>query len=59
MTHGRWRKSSFSTSSEGDCVEVSLSPDQAGIRDSKHTDGPSLTIHTTAWTTFVTTLTCT
>jgi hypothetical protein len=39
-----WRKSSFSGSNGGDCVEVAQSPVMFGIRDSKNTDGPTLAL---------------
>ncbi|WP_082860017.1 DUF397 domain-containing protein [Alloactinosynnema sp. L-07] len=53
MTRGQWRKSSFSHVPQGDCVEVSLSTDHAGIRDSKNTNGPALSIQPAAWRVFV------
>ncbi|HVK24724.1 MAG TPA: DUF397 domain-containing protein [Actinokineospora sp.] len=56
MTPEGWRKSSSSNNSEGDCVEVLLRPDLAGIRDSKNADGPSLTVGTSAWSAFVATV---
>jgi hypothetical protein len=34
-----WRKSSYSASS-GACVELTHTPTEFGIRDSKNTDGP-------------------
>lgn len=37
-----WRKSSYSGSGNN-CVELSLWPWQAGVRDSKNPDGPLLT----------------
>nr|WP_082860135.1 DUF397 domain-containing protein [Alloactinosynnema sp. L-07] len=53
MTRGGWRKSSFSSGTDNDCVEVALTPDHAGIRDSKNTHGPSLAIAPLAWSTFI------
>ncbi|MEV4254340.1 DUF397 domain-containing protein [Spirillospora sp. NPDC049652] len=36
-----WRKSSHSSSTGGDCVEVArLAPNTVGIRDSKNPEGP-------------------
>ncbi|CRK61300.1 hypothetical protein [Alloactinosynnema sp. L-07] len=53
MTRGGWRKSSFSSGLENNCVEVALTPDHAGIRDSKNTHGPSLAVTPTTWSMFV------
>ncbi|MGH3761015.1 DUF397 domain-containing protein [Actinophytocola sp.] len=39
-----WRKSSFSGSNGGNCVELARSETVFGIRDSKNTDGPVLTL---------------
>jgi Domain of unknown function (DUF397) len=39
----RWRKSSHSTSTGGECVEVAGLPGAIAIRDSKNPDGPALT----------------
>ncbi|TDP66611.1 uncharacterized protein DUF397 [Actinokineospora alba] len=54
MTRARWRKSSFSDVPEGSCVEVSLDLDLAGIRDSKNVTGPTVTVTTETWSTFIT-----
>ncbi|CRK55073.1 protein of unknown function DUF397 [Alloactinosynnema sp. L-07] len=54
MTLGRWRKSSSSNNSEGNCVEVALHSGQAGVRDSKNADGPRLAVDRLAWSAFVT-----
>ncbi|QES49511.1 DUF397 domain-containing protein [Streptomyces venezuelae] len=46
-----WRKSSYSGSEGGACVEVATCPaEQVHVRDSKVTDGPTLTLAPTAWT---------
>ncbi|HEV7648827.1 MAG TPA: DUF397 domain-containing protein [Actinophytocola sp.] len=39
-----FRKSSFSGSNGGECVEVAQAPTMFGIRDSKNTDGPVLAL---------------
>ncbi|MGH3889680.1 MAG: DUF397 domain-containing protein [Pseudonocardiaceae bacterium] len=68
-----WRKSSYSggsggcveicwhTSSycgaNGDCVEVASTPERVLVRDSKDPDGPALALPTSAWRTFLTTVT--
>lgn len=54
MTVARWRKSSFSDVPEGSCVEVSFDIDHAGIRDSKNTSGPTVTVTAQTWSVFVT-----
>jgi hypothetical protein len=51
---GGWRKSSYSGSGNTDCVEVAFVADEVGVRDSKNTDGPTLSFPPTAWRTFVT-----
>lgn len=48
-----WFKSSYSSGSEGDCVEVALSPTTIHVRDSKNTRGPRLTLSPAAWADFV------
>ncbi|GGY83472.1 DUF397 domain-containing protein [Streptomyces nitrosporeus] len=54
LTFATWRKSSYSNSDGGDCVEVS--DDFAGIvpvRDSKCPQGPAVVFGASAWTAFV------
>jgi Domain of unknown function (DUF397) len=51
-----WRTSSYSYDSGG-CVEVAPAPDAVLVRDSKDRDGPALTVPTTAWQGFLTTVT--
>ncbi|GAA4043888.1 DUF397 domain-containing protein [Streptomyces shaanxiensis] len=49
-----WFKSSYSSGSEGDsCVEVATTPATIHIRDSKHTNGPRLTLTPQAWAGFL------
>ncbi|MFE6485447.1 DUF397 domain-containing protein [Streptomyces sp. NPDC057757] len=48
-----WRKSTYSSGSQGDCVEVATCPATIHIRDSKNTRGPQLALSPTAWTDFV------
>ncbi|MFD6226456.1 DUF397 domain-containing protein [Streptomyces sp. NPDC060232] len=46
-----WRKSSYSSDEGGACVEVAACPAaQVHVRDSKVTDGPTLTLAPAAWT---------
>ncbi|MEV0533226.1 DUF397 domain-containing protein [Kitasatospora sp. NPDC050463] len=49
-----WRKSSFSGSEGGNCVEVADGvPDTVPVRDSKDPHGPSLAFTADAWRSFV------
>jgi hypothetical protein len=54
-----WFKSSYSSGGDGDCVEVALTPATIHIRDSKHRQGPRLTLSPTPSTDFLTHLTAT
>ncbi|MBU6535766.1 DUF397 domain-containing protein [Streptomyces mayonensis] len=49
-----WIKSSYSTSSGPDCVEVAT-PDESHVlvRDSKNPTGPRLTLAPAAWAAFL------
>ncbi|MEV8545183.1 DUF397 domain-containing protein [Streptomyces sp. NPDC051572] len=50
-----WFKSSYSGGTNGEsCVEIAVAPRTVHVRDSKHTDGPRLTLTPTTWTEFVT-----
>jgi Domain of unknown function (DUF397) len=52
-----WRKSSYSGSSGGNCVEVAaLSEGGFAVRDSKDTDGPLLGFTADEWRAFVRTV---
>lgn len=42
LSNVMWRKSSRSTSSGGNCVEVAGLPGMVAVRDSKDPDGPVL-----------------
>ncbi|WP_330349896.1 DUF397 domain-containing protein [Streptomyces sp. NBC_00582] len=48
-----WFKSSYSSSGDGDCVEVAPLPHRIHVRDSKDKSGPHLTLSPTAWAEFV------
>lgn len=48
-----WRKSSFSGSDEGNCVEVARAVCLMAVRDSKNPDGPVLTFGRMGWQGFV------
>lgn len=48
-----WRKSSYSGGTNGACVEVAVSTEAVGVRDSKNNSGPTLAFKPTAWRAFV------
>ncbi|MFJ6568038.1 DUF397 domain-containing protein [Streptomyces sp. NPDC091292] len=49
-----WRKSSYSNSEAGSCVEVLDGyPSGVPVRDSKNPHGPALVIEPSAWSSFV------
>jgi hypothetical protein len=48
-----WRKSSYSTSQGGNCVEIAQFPASAvAVRDSKDPDGAKLVFSADAWSEF-------
>ena len=50
-----WRKSSYSGSNGGDCVEVAMLPeDSHAVRDSKDPGGPKLRFSREEWRAFTT-----
>jgi len=50
-----WRKSSYSTGGQDNCVEVADGiPALVPVRDSKTPHGPALAFSATAWSSFVT-----
>ncbi|MFH8973324.1 DUF397 domain-containing protein [Streptomyces sp. NPDC017890] len=50
----RWRKSSYSNGTGGDCVEVTDDlPGLVPVRDSKNPHGPALLFPSEAWSAFV------
>ncbi|MFJ9811416.1 DUF397 domain-containing protein [Streptomyces sp. NPDC101158] len=54
LTGARWRKSSYSGTNGGDCVEVAEGWTGAvPVRDSKQPLGPVLIVTTGAWRAFV------
>lgn len=55
--HGTaWHKSGYSAESGG-CVEVARAKSRSGARLQKDPDGPALGLPTSAWRTFLTTVT--
>ncbi|AEW93614.1 MULTISPECIES: DUF397 domain-containing protein [Streptomycetaceae] len=57
LTSAQWRKSSYSTDTGGDCVEVAALPSTVAVRDSKNPDGPALTFTPEAFTAFLSAVT--
>ncbi|MEU7947897.1 DUF397 domain-containing protein [Micromonospora taraxaci] len=54
LSNARWRKSTRSGASGGNCVEVASNlPGVVAVRDSKDVTGPALTFAPAAWATFV------
>ncbi|WP_406062279.1 DUF397 domain-containing protein [Micromonospora sp. NBC_00860] len=54
LSNARWRKSTRSGASGGNCVEVASNlPGVVAVRDSKDAAGPALTFAPTAWAAFV------
>ncbi|WP_435209869.1 DUF397 domain-containing protein [Micromonospora sp. bgisy143] len=49
-----WCKSSRSSASGSNCVEVAVLPAGLAVRDSKDPDGPALVFGRDAWSSFVT-----
>ena len=52
LTGAEWRRSSRS-GSQGNCVEVADLSWVVAVRDSKHPDGPALTVAPGDWTAFL------
>jgi hypothetical protein len=48
-----WKKSSRSDSQGAQCVEVAITPDVVGVRDSKDREGAVLAFAATDWASFV------
>ena len=54
LSHAIWRKSSYSSSTGQNCVEVATNlPGMVAIRDSKNPDGPRLLIPAAEWRAFL------
>ena len=47
-----WRKSSYSTSNGGNCVEVATASHMIAVRDSKKPAGTVLTVNLDSWRAF-------
>jgi hypothetical protein len=54
LTRADWRKSTYSGSNGGNCVEVASNlPGIVAVRDSKDRSGPALAFTTEQWRAFV------
>ncbi|MFE4621811.1 DUF397 domain-containing protein [Streptomyces mirabilis] len=51
---GTWFKSSYSSGSEGNCLEAADLAPEVAIRDSKDKQGPALVFPRSSWAAFVT-----
>lgn len=52
VTAASWRKSSYSGSNGGACVEVGAAGPAVAVRDSNHPDGPQLAFALGTWQAF-------
>lgn len=53
LTSARWRKSSYSGNTGGDCVEVADLGGQVAVRDSKDLQAGRFAVAPEAWTAFL------
>jgi hypothetical protein len=53
LSRATWQKSSYSNGSGGDCVEVAMTPEIVGVRDTKNRTGATLTFSPNHWQTFL------
>ncbi|MEU0245071.1 DUF397 domain-containing protein [Streptomyces sp. NPDC006235] len=57
LNSARWRRSSYSNTNGGDCVEITEDfPGVVPVRDSKNPSGPALVVPAAAWDAFVNSL---
>jgi Domain of unknown function (DUF397) len=52
LTHIRWRKSTYSSTNGGNCVEVAAAPRTVAVRDSKDPEGSKLAFTPGRWQEF-------
>jgi Domain of unknown function (DUF397) len=52
LTRIRWRKSTYSSTNGGNCVEVGTAPRTVAVRDSKDPAGPALAFAPGHWQAF-------
>ncbi|MFJ5841134.1 DUF397 domain-containing protein [Streptomyces shenzhenensis] len=53
LTGARWRKSSYSGGTGGECVEIANLAPRIAVRDSKQPAGPHVTFSPAAWGDFL------
>ncbi|SHH01089.1 protein of unknown function [Streptoalloteichus hindustanus] len=53
MRNKGWYKSSHSAAASNNCVEVRITDEAVGVRDSKDRSGPALSFERKAWAAFV------
>lgn len=53
LSGARWRKSSYTTSNGGECVELAGLPGVVAVRDSKDPGGPALVFSRSQWRAFL------
>lgn len=53
LTNARWRKSSYSGNTGGECVEVAEMNTLVAVRDSKRPESAHLAVDPRAWAAFV------
>ncbi|HEX3780104.1 MAG TPA: DUF397 domain-containing protein [Pseudonocardiaceae bacterium] len=56
FSRAQWRKSSYSGSNGGECVEVAATSTVVGVRDSKNATGPLMAVPAASWQRFLTRL---
>jgi hypothetical protein len=53
LSNMTWRKSSYSNSNGGACVEIGTGGPAVAVRDSKNPDGPKLVLRPDEWRSFL------
>lgn len=51
---GTWRKSSYSSTGGGQCVEIAVLSENVAMRDSRAPEGPALRFPAPEWRSFLT-----
>jgi hypothetical protein len=49
LSHAAWRKSSYSSETGGNCVEVAYADGMVAVRDSKNPAQPALILAASTW----------
>lgn len=53
MKFTAWRKSTYSSDGNAQCVEIGVAPGAVGVRDTKNREAGHLAVSRTTWKTFV------